>query len=444
MDIEVQQTTNSLSYHSDSLGRLIDRLDLGIKTNAGYMKTIRYPRLLIDSLKELNDVIGNRDLKCQITKQVEHLIANEIRRSAGEQVEDETMLNIVMYGPPGSGKTMISHILGKIFYALGVLRERKVSNSESTESFESNLTNMVSEVNQVNILANFINIMFLLLLGMLALGKFIPEKHMLSGVITFAIIYLVIGFMLYRSYFSGSKQPVVNQDKKPFVQEKVEKKEKKEKIARNSFVTKCGKPDFTGEYLGKTGPKTRKFLEDNVGKVVFIDEAYNLIEGPQDIYGKEAATEIIQFMSERPRDIIFIIAGYEADLHNSLFKYQEGFLRRFKYRWHCPGYTPNELFEVFKYQVRKFGWKIEDEIGIKQLILDNASYFEAFAGDMEKLFGIATEEHSQDLIHGEVPGLTTLTTSQVSNAIESFKKNVMKKPKNDNLLDAFKQLRSQV
>ncbi|KAI0111382.1 P-loop containing nucleoside triphosphate hydrolase protein [Daldinia grandis] len=80
-------------------------------------------------------------------------------------------------------------------------------------------------------------------------------------------------------------------------------------------VVECTVADLLGQYVGHTVPKTRKKLQEGVGKVLFIDEAHRLVQGQ---YETEAVDELIQFLT-RPSHkgrMIVILAGYTADMHS--------------------------------------------------------------------------------------------------------------------------------
>ncbi|KAK3616698.1 hypothetical protein LTR22_026978, partial [Elasticomyces elasticus] len=82
-------------------------------------------------------------------------------------------------------------------------------------------------------------------------------------------------------------------------------------------VIECSAKDLVGEYVGHTGPKAQKLIESALGKVVFVDEAYRLGEGP---YGKEAVDELIDSIT-KPRflnKLVIILAGYNREINEML------------------------------------------------------------------------------------------------------------------------------
>ncbi|KAI0893531.1 P-loop containing nucleoside triphosphate hydrolase protein [Annulohypoxylon nitens] len=82
-------------------------------------------------------------------------------------------------------------------------------------------------------------------------------------------------------------------------------------------VIECSASDLLGQYVGQTVPKTRKKLQESVGRILLIDEAYRLINGQ---YATEAVDEIIHFLaqSENKGNMIVILAGLLADIHRLL------------------------------------------------------------------------------------------------------------------------------
>merc|ERR1712232_955126 len=60
------------------------------------------------------------------------------------------------------------------------------------------------------------------------------------------------------------------------------------------------RPDLVAEYVGQTGPKTRKIIEESKNGVLFIDEAYRLSAGGKNDFGREAIEELMASMNDPP------------------------------------------------------------------------------------------------------------------------------------------------
>ncbi|KAI0902726.1 P-loop containing nucleoside triphosphate hydrolase protein [Ustulina deusta] len=73
-------------------------------------------------------------------------------------------------------------------------------------------------------------------------------------------------------------------------------------------VIECSATDLIGEYVGHTGPKTKRIFDTSLGRVLFLDEAYKLAEGP---YGKEAMVEIVNNLAKDNyrNKLVVILAG---------------------------------------------------------------------------------------------------------------------------------------
>lgn len=92
-------------------------------------------------------------------------------------------------------------------------------------------------------------------------------------------------------------------------------------------VVEVSASDLVGQYVGHTGPKTKKQFDKALGKVLFIDEAYRLAEGH---FAKECMDEIVGLLTQdRYRGkMIVILAGYDADM-NELMSVNSGLSSRF-------------------------------------------------------------------------------------------------------------------
>lgn len=331
-------------------------------------RNIKDVKGLLSSLNELNNMIGHKKIKDSISKQVRYLIQmlNDPYR------QQEVMLNTVLYGPPGIGKTTIGIYLSKIWNCLGYLKQPNIISTINKLIPTSSIEERVEMITYV--LIGFYTLSSVLII----IGKKIFNKFGVKAVIVYTItivaVALIILFSLYRYLF----------DNKIVL-----------KIKDHDVFRIVSRSEFVSEYLGQTAIKTLNLLKENMGKVLFIDEAYSLYEGKDDPYGMEALTTLNKFLSEHPRDIIVIFAGYKDMMKNTIFKVQQGLERRCMWVFDCEPYTPDELFEIFKKQLTGSGWKIKesDKDAILKLFRENYEYFSSFGGDTEKLCNFAKIEH---------------------------------------------------
>jgi SpoVK/Ycf46/Vps4 family AAA+-type ATPase len=92
-------------------------------------------------------------------------------------------------------------------------------------------------------------------------------------------------------------------------------------------VEECSASDLVGEYVGYTGPKTKKLFEKAIGQVLFIDEAYRLGEGR---FAQEAVDKLVGLLTQDQfkSKIVVVLAGYERDI-NKLLNVNSGLSSRF-------------------------------------------------------------------------------------------------------------------
>jgi len=133
--------------------------------------------------------------------------------------------------------------------------------------------------------------------------------------------------------------------------------------------------DLVAPYMGQTAGRTRKALHRHKGGCIFIDEFYTLSNSDNDSYGAEALGELNTFMSENP-DTVVIVAGYKAEVEK-VFSVQPGLHRRFAWKFDIPKYNPQQIFDIFKIQLTKHGWTVEE----KALELFHKKEFKFAGGD---------------------------------------------------------------
>lgn len=129
--------------------------------------------------------------------------------------------------------------------------------------------------------------------------------------------------------------------------------------------------ELKGQYVGSTAPKTQAVIEDALGGVLFIDEAYQLAnaEGYKDDYSEEIIISLLKAMEDQADDLLVIVAGYEEDMQHFL-KCNQGLKSRFNFHFDFPNYTPEQLIQIFELMIERRGWLITEDFmkGIQQVI----------------------------------------------------------------------------
>lgn len=146
-----------------------------------------------------------------------------------------------------------------------------------------------------------------------------------------------------------------------------------EVLSSKRILVEAGREDLIGEYIGHTAAKTKKVIEKAIGGVLFIDEAYSLIQssdGQKNDYGTEFIATLIKEMENHREDLCVILAGYPENMQR-LINVNSGFKSRIQFFMDFPNYNVEELYEIFLKQLKEDFLKLEK--GCKEIVIE---YFE--------------------------------------------------------------------
>eukprot|EP00268_Persea_americana_P060711 TRINITY_DN7601_c0_g1_i3.p1 TRINITY_DN7601_c0_g1~~TRINITY_DN7601_c0_g1_i3.p1 ORF type:complete len:480 (+),score=103.85 TRINITY_DN7601_c0_g1_i3:173-1612(+) len=184
----------------------------------------------------LSNIVGLHDLKLQLRKWAKGMLLDERRRALGLKVSARRPPHMAFLGNPGTGKTMVARILGRLLHMVGILPTDKVTEVQRT--------------------------------------------------------------------------------------------------------------DLVGEFVGHTGPKTRRKIKEAEGGILFVDEAYRLIpmqKSDDKDYGLEALEEIMSVMDSGK--VVVIFAGYSEPMKRVISS-NEGFCRRVTKFFYFNDFNSKELAEI--------------------------------------------------------------------------------------------------
>ena len=112
-------------------------------------------------------------------------------------------------------------------------------------------------------------------------------------------------------------------------------------------------------YVGQTAIKTQEKINEAMGGVLFIDEAYSLAKGETD-FGQEAIDTLLKAMEDNRDDFVVIVAGYTKQMEAFLLS-NPGLKSRFNKSILFEDYTEKELLDIFNLFCHKHGlWLSED------------------------------------------------------------------------------------
>jgi len=381
---------------------------------------------LVNSLNELDRMIGMNKIKEQIISQIKFYLVNKYRKTVGL---DSHMFHTTLTGPPGCGKTSIAEILAKIWVSLGLIEYKpEVKKVEDEDDGFLNLLNIRKDLDEFRDKIDL-------------LSRNIHEKE-------YGISLLIEKFndvnKLLLKIKKKPKNIYINKlihnisEMKKEMQElllinSIEPKEKI-KIKTENLVVKLRRDDLVAKYVGHTAIKTREVLNKSLGKVIFIDEAYELYnclgESSNDSFGMECLNTILSFMNEHSSKCIIIFAGYEDLLQKTIFRIQPGLQRRISWTFNIEKYSPSELIDIYEKQLKDNKWNLIEKNKLLPLFTQNKEYFKFGGGDTLRL-AIYTKTVYSDvnfikLLNNEIIN-SDITFDIVRKSIDILKSNQEKK-----------------
>jgi SpoVK/Ycf46/Vps4 family AAA+-type ATPase len=196
-------------------------------------------------------------------------------------------------------------------------------------------------------------------------------------------------------------------------------------ILKKGVFKKVTRSDLVAGYLGQTAIKTKDVIQECIGGVLFIDEAYSLgnVE-KRDSFSKECIDTLCEALSDHKDDLMVIIAGYESELKSCFFSYNQGLDSRFTWRFKTENYKPDDLFQIFLKKVKDAGWTIEENSKINAMWFEkNMVYFKFFGRDIETLFSKIKIAHGRRIFCKPDTERKKITFADLEKGFEMFLKN---------------------
>ena len=157
-------------------------------------------------------------------------------------------------------------------------------------------------------------------------------------------------------------------------------------LPENKFVEVSAARDLIAGYKGQTAEQTHNVAESAYGGVLFIDEAYALLDdSSENDFGTKAVQQLLKEAEDHRDELVIILAGYEDDMLELFEKGNAGLKRRFPYWITFENYTYDEFVDIFKLMLKDSNSVMSNELitskAFKELIF-------VFAGSDENAGGI--------------------------------------------------------
>ena len=119
-------------------------------------------------------------------------------------------------------------------------------------------------------------------------------------------------------------------------------------LLERGHLVETDRQGLVSGYVGQTAIKTTEKVEEALGGILFIDEAYSLTSqrmGGNGDFGGEAIQTLLKRMEDYRGKFFVIVAGYPDNMENFL-KANPGFKSRFDKTLHFKDYTQENLLQI--------------------------------------------------------------------------------------------------
>lgn len=201
-------------------------------------------------------------------------------------------------------------------------------------------------------------------------------------------------------------------------------------LSKGTFK-KVTRSDLIAGYVGQTALKTKDVIKDALGGVLFIDEAYALGNNEKnDSYSKECINTLCEALSDFKENLMVIIAGYENELNECFFNYNQGLDSRFAWRFKMDEYSGEDLYNIFVKKVNEINWEIMSDI-TPQWFYKKIDFLSFYGRDIENLLAKTKIVHSKRVFCKNTSEKKKIKLEDLENGFEMYLLNNDAKNKRD-------------
>lgn len=128
-------------------------------------------------------------------------------------------------------------------------------------------------------------------------------------------------------------------------------------LEKGHFV-EVSRANLVGSHPGETAQMTRECVASAFGGVLFIDEAYSLLNSKTDDYGKEAIETLLKMIEDNRDNLVVILAGYKDEMDDML-RLATGLKSRFQNIIDFKDYTADEMYRIAENIAKQNEYKID-------------------------------------------------------------------------------------
>ena len=183
--------------------------------------------------------------------------------------------------------------------------------------------------------------------------------------------------------------------------------------------------DLVAKYVGWTAQKVHDTVEQAIGGVLFIDEAYSLVSNARGSFEDEAIATLIKEMEDHRNEICIILAGYTEEMKN-LIELNPGFESRIQFTINFPDYSEEELLEIFNGLCKKEKYKLSENCKETLIRNFNIAKTEKNFGNgryVRNLFEKVKFEQADRIIQSNSKAINSIINKDIESAINAISHN---------------------
>ncbi len=129
-------------------------------------------------------------------------------------------------------------------------------------------------------------------------------------------------------------------------------------IVKRGHLVETDRSGLIAEYVGQTAVKTNAVVDSALNGILFIDEAYALLDKNGGGYGDEAIATLLKRMEDDRDRLVVIVAGYTNEMKDFI-NANPGLQSRFTRYINFPDYSSDDLHAIYMTRVDKYGYKLD-------------------------------------------------------------------------------------
>jgi SpoVK/Ycf46/Vps4 family AAA+-type ATPase len=165
-------------------------------------------------------------------------------------------------------------------------------------------------------------------------------------------------------------------------------------ILERGHVVETDRQGLVAGYIGQTAAKTAEKIDQAIGGVLFIDEAYALSQNGSagGDYGGEAIQTLLKRMEDQRGEFFVFVAGYPDNMDNFL-KANPGLRSRFDKVLKFEDYNSSELYDIALQMLREDSLSITEEAAdyLKSYLTIQYEYRDKYFGNARNVRNVILE-----------------------------------------------------